>query len=83
MNTRPPLTTNAPPLLLGEPNRSGNVTPFSNGLSRMYRLPSPSGTFQAISPLFRSMAVRTAHGGDTSGNPPAALTAFPTCREHI
>ena len=51
---------------------------FQQWVSReSQRLPSPNGTFHAISPLFRSMAVNTAQGGDTSGRPPGRLTDSP------
>ena len=77
IKTRPPFVTIAPPRLPGDPRRSGSVTPFSSGLWRIVRLPSPSGTFHAMSPLLRSIAVNRAHGGDTSGMPPGRLIDSP------
>src|SRR5579883_2531631 len=77
MNTRPPFVTIAPPRLFGDPRRSGNATPFNNGWFRIAGLPSPRGTFHTISPWFKSMAVKTAQGGDTSGKPPGNAAASP------
>src|SRR5262249_35354122 len=77
INTSPLLVTIAPPRLVGEPRRSGSLTPFRSGWLRIVELPSPNGTFQAISPLFRSIAVNTAHGGDTNGKPPDKLALSP------
>src|SRR5215475_14289259 len=77
MNTRPPLVTIAPPRLFGDPNRSGNVTPFNKGWFRTAGFPSPSGAFHAISPLFKSIAANTAQGGETSGRPPGSTAVSP------
>src|SRR5438128_2748095 len=77
MNTRPLLVTSAPPLLFGDPRRSGNVTPFSSGLLRSDGLPSPSGTFHAISPVVKLIAVRTAYGGEFSGKPRRVISSAP------
>src|SRR4029077_1503760 len=77
MNTSPLLVTIAPPWLLGDPRRSGNVTPLSNGLLRSDGLPSPSGIFHAISPFVRSSAVSTAYGGELSGMPRRLISSAP------
>jgi len=38
---------------------------------------TPSGTFQAMSPLFKSMAVSTAYGGELSGIPRRVISSAP------
>ena len=53
----------------GVPRRSGSETPFNAGLFRIASLPFPKGTRQRISPRFRSIAVRCAYGGFSSGRP--------------
>src|SRR5262245_45807870 len=77
MKTRPLPVTSGPPRLLGEPKRSGKVTPFNRGWVRIAGLPSPSGTFHTSSPLLRSIAVSTAYGGDVSGRPFTLISSPP------
>ncbi|MDE0025033.1 MAG: hypothetical protein OXP69_11545 [Spirochaetaceae bacterium] len=62
-NTRPPLVTIGPELPR-VPNPAGSSTPRSSGCSRTSGLPSPNGTFHAISPAWRSIvATKCAYRG--------------------